>query len=184
MLAKPCIQCDRILQTGRTYAAPTLSIQHTDKRGLENRKLCTSRKHEGFAFFVRDLFMFERREREQQIFLDIRRHTWDDSIHIVCLMFLFFCVPDYMTHRRSLDKRPSLVPLTQSVGHGTWDTIGWYHPFVIGWSKYKLRLSKSRDRWEYPAFSRGHWQSPWTTLTTGKYPLLGLGKAIVKESML
>ena len=35
---------------------------------------------------------------------------------------------------------PSLVAIRLSVGYETWPPIGWHHPFVIGWSKYRLGL--------------------------------------------
>ena len=35
---------------------------------------------------------------------------------------------------------PSLVAIGLSVGYETWPPIGWHHPFVIGWSKYRLGL--------------------------------------------
>ena len=34
----------------------------------------------------------------------------------------------------------SLVAIGLSVGKETWPPIGWHHPFVIGWSKYRLGL--------------------------------------------
>ena len=40
----------------------------------------------------------------------------------------------------------------------------------------------SRDRWEFPSFSKGHSQFPCSALTTGKCLPLGLCKGIVKES--
>ena len=59
---------------------------------------------------------------------------------------------------------------------GTWPPTGWHHPFVIGWSKYRLGLPQSQwivgscDWWEFPLFLRGHWQSPCTALMAGKLP--------------
>ena len=35
---------------------------------------------------------------------------------------------------------PSLEAITLSVGYETWPPIGWHHPFVIVWSKYRLGL--------------------------------------------
>ena len=35
---------------------------------------------------------------------------------------------------------PSLVDIGLLVGLETWPQIGWHHPFVIGWSKYRLGL--------------------------------------------
>ena len=60
-------------------------------------------------------------------------------------------------------------------------------PFVIGRFKHRLEINQSqwivdsRDRWEFPPFLRGHWQSPCTALTTGKCLSLGLCKKTVKE---
>ena len=35
---------------------------------------------------------------------------------------------------------PSLVAIGLSVRYETWPLTGWYHTFVIGWSKYRLGL--------------------------------------------
>ena len=35
---------------------------------------------------------------------------------------------------------PNLVAIGLSVGYDTWDPIGWYHAFMIDWSKYRLGL--------------------------------------------
>ena len=46
------------------------------------------------------------------------------------------------------------------------------------WSKCWLGLPQSQwivglhDQWEFPPFSRGHWQSPCTALTTGSLPTI------------
>ena len=62
---------------------------------------------------------------------------------------------------------------------------------VIGWSKYRLgtpymhwiRVSSNAlpDRWEFPMFYTGHWQSPCIALTAGKSLPLGLSKETAKE---
>ena len=41
----------------------------------------------------------------------------------------------------------------------------------------------SHDRWEFPPYFRGHWQSPSTALTAGKCLPLGPCKETLKESM-
>ena len=67
--------------------------------------------------------------------------------------------------------------------------IGWLHPFMIGWSKYRLRNASvamssglTYYLWEFLPFFKGHWQSPCTALTAGKGLPLGLCKGTVKES--
>ena len=61
---------------------------------------------------------------------------------------------------------------------GQWETASpEHHPFVIGWSKYCLGLLQlqwimgSYDRWGFPVFFRGHWQSPCTGLAAGNMPV-------------
>ena len=76
-----------------------------------------------------------------------------------------------------------MVAVRLSVGYGTC-----HHPFVIGWSKYRLGLPQSQwivgwhDQWEFPQFFTGHWQSPWTALMAGICLPLRLCKETVKES--
>ena len=41
----------------------------------------------------------------------------------------------------------SLVVVGLSVGYETWPPIGWQHPFVIGWSKYRLGLPSAPLRY-------------------------------------
>ena len=45
-----------------------------------------------------------------------------------------------VAHGYRLLHSPSLVSIGLSVGYETWPAIGWYHAFVIGWSKYRLGL--------------------------------------------
>ena len=60
---------------------------------------------------------------------------------------------------------PSLVTVQLSVGYETWHTIGWHHPFVNGWFRYRSGLHQSQwnvdshDRREFPPCFRGHWNS-------------------------
>ena len=60
------------------------------------------------------------------------------------------------------------------------------HPFVIGWSKYRLILPQSRwiegsrERWEFPPFSEATHGPHCTTLTADNLPL-GLCKETVKK---
>ena len=80
---------------------------------------------------------------------------------------------------------PSLVVLGLLVRCKTWPTIGWHHPFVMCWSKYRLGWHQSQwiDHWKFPPFFRGHWQSSCTALTAIIYLLLGLCKETVKGSI-
>ena len=74
------------------------------------------------------------------------------------------------------------------VGYETWYLLACHHPFVIGWSKYRLGLSQSQwavcssARWGFPPIFRRHWQSPWTALMEGKSLSLGPCKETVKRS--
>ena len=82
----------------------------------------------------------------------------------------------------------SLVAIELAVGYETRPLIGWHHPFVTGWSKYRLGFPQSqsivgsRNQWEFPFFFRGYWQPPYTALMAGKCLQLGLCKGTVKES--
>ena len=78
----------------------------------------------------------------------------------------------------------SLVVLRLSVGYETRPTIGWHHPFVMCWFKYRLVLHQLQwiDQWKFTPFFRGHWQSSCTALRAGICLLLGLCKETVKES--
>ena len=78
---------------------------------------------------------------------------------------------------------PNLVVLGMPVGFEIWPPIGWHHPFVIGWSKYRLGLLHSQcivglsNWWEFSPFCKGHWQSPCSKILP-----LGLCKVTVKVS--
>ena len=80
----------------------------------------------------------------------------------------------------------SLVAVGLWVGYETRPPIGWYHHFVIGWFKHRLRLSQSQwivgshDWWQFRSRFRGHWHSPCTALTAGLR--WGLCKETLKES--
>ena len=69
-------------------------------------------------------------------------------------------------------------PKPDGVAHETWPLNGWHHPFVIGWSKYKLGLLQSpwivgsHDQREFSPFFRGHWQSTSTAPTAGNLPAI------------
>ena len=71
-----------------------------------------------------------------------------------------------------------VVALGLSVEYETWPPIGWHHPFVISWSKYRLGLHNSQWLWvhmtggNFHCFFRGHWQSPCTALMAGKLPAI------------
>ena len=95
----------------------------------------------------------------------------------------------YWYSKTRLLHSPSLMSGELSVGHETWwPLIGWHHTLVTGWSKYRFRLlqsqsiSGSHDQWEFPAFLKRPWQSPWTALTAGICRPLVLCKETVKES--
>ena len=72
----------------------------------------------------------------------------------------------------------TLLAVRLSVGCGIWPQIGWIHPLVIGWSKYRLRKTSSAlnfgscDWWEFPPIFTAHWQSPCTGLTAGNLPIV------------
>ena len=61
-----------------------------------------------------------------------------------------------------------------SVGYETWPPIGWHHPFVTDWPKYRLGLPQlwwtvgSCDQWEFPPFLEATRERP---LTRGGYSL-------------
>ena len=86
-----------------------------------------------------------------------------------------------------LSHGPSLVAVGLSVGYVTWIPDYWHHPFMIGWSGYKLDRSQSlwvmrpRDRWKFPLIFKGLWPSPCTVLTAGKCLPLGLCNETMKE---
>ena len=53
----------------------------------------------------------------------------------------------------------------------------------IDWgTPHKWCIMGARDRWEFPAFCKGQWQSPCTTLTAGKCLPLGMCMRTVKKS--
>ena len=87
---------------------------------------------------------------------------------------------------------PSLMAIEDSQWgkrHGL--QIGWHHPFIVGWFKYRLGLPSAPLHYgltwpvgiEFPPFFRPQWQSLCTTLTAGICLPLGLCKGTVKESM-
>ena len=41
------------------------------------------------------------------------------------------------------------VAVGLSVGYETWPLVGWHHPFVIGWSKYRLRFLTAPLHYEF-----------------------------------
>ena len=48
--------------------------------------------------------------------------------------------------------------------------IDWKIPRLC-WILGNLRcFMASRDRWEFPSFSKSHWQPPYTTITSGNLP--------------
>ena len=60
----------------------------------------------------------------------------------------------------------------------------WLAGLNIGWGMPPSQwILGSCDRWEFPAFFIGYWQSPYTALTAGKCLPLGLCKETVKESI-
>ena len=73
----------------------------------------------------------------------------------------------------------NLVGGRLSVRHETCPPISQHHPFVIGSSKYRVESPQlqyivgSLDRWEFPPFYRGIWQSPCAAPTAGKSPAAG-----------
>ena len=83
---------------------------------------------------------------------------------------------------------PNLEAVALSVGYETWLLIGWHHPFVIGWSRYRLGLPQSYSivnlghQLEFPPFFKRHWQSHCKALMAGKCLLIGLCKETMKES--
>ena len=80
-----------------------------------------------------------------------------------------------------------------SVGCEIWPPIGWHHPFVICWSRYRLGLSQLQcivgphDQLEFHLFSRSLTfplpRAPCTALMEGKCLPLGLCKETVKLSI-
>ena len=74
-----------------------------------------------------------------------------------------------------------------SVGYETWPPIGWHHPFVIGWSKYRLGLPSAPLHYglTWPVGIPTVFQTPVTVtlhgLTACKCLPLGLCKGTVKE---
>ena len=72
---------------------------------------------------------------------------------------------------------PSLVATGLTVGYDAWHPIGWHHAFVIGWSKYRLRLPSAPLHYGLtwpmgiPPFFRPQWQ----------YLPLGLCKGLWKS---
>ena len=53
-------------------------------------------------------------------------------------------VANYQQNSRLLCTH-NLVAVRLFIGYETWPLIGWHHPFVIGWSKY--RLGSSQLQW-------------------------------------
>ena len=96
--------------------------------------------------------------------------------------------PSWFTLR--LLHSPILVALGLSVGYETWPPIGWHHPFVIGWCKYRPGLPRVAMHCGFmwlvgiSIVFGGHWQPPCTALTAGKCLPLALCKETVKESRL
>ena len=83
---------------------------------------------------------------------------------------------------------PGLVTVGLSLGYEIWPQISWHHPswlvgLNIGWDCHISQcIMDSCDGWEFPLFSKGHWQSPCTAIMAGICLLLGLCKETVKES--
>ena len=82
--------------------------------------------------------------------------TWKDSWQ----HFLLQYTTEYLQNQTKLLHSSTLVVVGLSVGYETWPPIGWHHPLVIGWSKYRLWLPQlqwvvgSHDQWFYTFFQR------------------------------
>ena len=94
---------------------------------------------------------------------------------LLCFTFRVHLLTTLRLYARLLHS-PNRVAVGLSVGYETCPPIGWHHPFVIHWSKCKLRLPQSQcivgsqDLWEFLTFFSGLWQSPCTALTAGNLP--------------
>ena len=89
-------------------------------------------------------------------------------VHCIALKVTFLWAV-LMWHRKfaghgsiGLLHSPSLVAVGLPIGYETWPPIGWHHPFVIGWSKYRLDLphvivGSCDQQWKFPPSCRGHW---------------------------
>ena len=81
----------------------------------------------------------------------------DCNQHTTCLD----CLTEWPAHRghRQVSFRlwhsPSLVAVGLLLEYETWPLIGWHHPFVIGWSKYRLREASSAGHSWYAAVHCG-----------------------------
>ena len=81
----------------------------------------------------------------------------------------------------------NLAVIGLSVGYETWPPIGWHHPIVIVWPKYKLGLpSDPLHYWlmwpgGFPPFFRPQWQSLCSALMAGNCLPLGLCKGLWKS---
>ena len=83
---------------------------------------------------------------------------------------------------------PSLVAIGMSVGYEPWPPIGWHHPFVIGWSKYRLGLLNAPLHhglmWPVGIATvfRPQWWSRCIALTAGYCLRIGLCNGTVDNS--
>ena len=108
---------------------------------------------------------------------DWKVHLQNGS-HFLEAIWLGVCLRKKMcklSETHGLLHSPSLLALGLSMRHGLQlARIVCHHPFVIGWSKYRLRLPL--PHWivahvtggNLPRFFKSHWQSPFTALTAGE----------------
>ena len=117
--------------------------------------------------------------------------SWHDLYHVS----VWCDVPEmdwnqemYVAMARLLHS-PSLVALGLSVVYETWPPIVWNHPFVIGWIKYKSKLSHAALYFELtwlvgiPTVSQKATDSSLAQLALCKGTVSGLLWKTVKESM-
>ena len=66
-------------------------------------------------------------------------------------------------YRPRLLQSPSLVVIGHSVGYGTWPSVSWHHPFVIGWSRCSSGLPPVEMHCGLTVIFtvlKSHWQPP------------------------
>ena len=112
-------------------------------------------------------------------------HEWNSAMRWLSRTWGSFLLRGTLTVRGRSSN--CYIPGGNRTVNGLWDiAFNWVaSSFMIGWSNYNLVshcIVGSRDRWQFPPFSRPQWQSLCTALTAGKCLPLGLGKGTAKES--